>query len=225
MNNLSAFISLAWPQTEVKQVGVWYDKPMRWIGINKEGKYRVGHAACLLVDAESKKIHYFDFGRYHTPKKHGRVRSIETDPELQFPFEAEYNKGKITNLAQILQHIAGCKSTHGKGVMYAGVYYGADALKVKQKALEWQKKDAVPYGPFDKKGTNCSRFVASLAKAGISETNIQIKLWLPYTISPTPMYNIYHINNIGGYFEVKQSKVHFIPHKRNLKKYRYAFGG
>ena len=70
-------ITLAWPEGMVKSAGSWYDK-----FLSKNGKYRVGHSALLLIDSEKKKSHYFDFGRYHTPVGYGRARDVETDAEL-----------------------------------------------------------------------------------------------------------------------------------------------
>ena len=75
MENSATIIVLAWPDTKVVHEGKWYDIPMRWIGAIKDGHYKAGHAAFLLINNKSGDIQYFDFGRYHTPLKFGRVRS------------------------------------------------------------------------------------------------------------------------------------------------------
>ena len=62
----------------VISAGAWYD------GVaSTNGKYRVGHSAMLLVNGTTNRVHYFDFGRYHTPKGYGRVRDIETDADVE----------------------------------------------------------------------------------------------------------------------------------------------
>ncbi len=59
-------MSLAWPETKVAMEGKWYDEPMKWIGVIKNGKYNAGHAAFLLINHTNSEIYYFDYGRYHT---------------------------------------------------------------------------------------------------------------------------------------------------------------
>jgi hypothetical protein len=82
-NKYSGFaIAIAWPQTLCKQPGSWYDPLTGWLGISRNNYYRAGHAALVLVEGDTGKCHYFDFGRYHAPYQHGRVRSGETDPGL-----------------------------------------------------------------------------------------------------------------------------------------------
>ena len=76
-------IAIAWPQTYCKQPGSWYDPLTALLGINRNNYYRAGHAALVLIDIQGKKCHYFDFGRYHSPFQHGRVRSAETDHDLK----------------------------------------------------------------------------------------------------------------------------------------------
>ncbi|MBT6650195.1 MAG: hypothetical protein HOB54_02370, partial [Flavobacteriales bacterium] len=70
-------ITLAWPEGMVKASGAWYDNIL-----SQDGKYRVGHSALVLVNSTTNKVHYFDFGRYHTPEGYGRVRDIETDQDI-----------------------------------------------------------------------------------------------------------------------------------------------
>ncbi len=63
----ATIIALAWPDTKVIHEGKWYDTPMKWLGILKDGYYSAGHAAFLLVNHNNNDVHYFDFGRYQTP--------------------------------------------------------------------------------------------------------------------------------------------------------------
>jgi len=98
---------LAWPEGMVAGTGHWYDK----IASNN-GKYRVGHSAIILIESKTKSAHYFDFGRYHTPKGYGRVRDKETDLDLTLK-EVKIKNHKILNIEEILQNVFKIKSTSG----------------------------------------------------------------------------------------------------------------
>ena len=74
-NHTTGFaIALAWPETYCKQAGSWYEFITAALGINRNNYYKAGHAALVLVDGINKTCHYFDFGRYHSPFQHGRVK-------------------------------------------------------------------------------------------------------------------------------------------------------
>ena len=49
-------IALAWPEGMVTRAGAWYD-----FLFAKNGKYRVGHSALVLVQRKTGKLCYFDF--------------------------------------------------------------------------------------------------------------------------------------------------------------------
>ena len=107
-------IALAWPQTFCKQPGSWYDPLTLRLGFNINHYYRVGHAAVVLIDIEHQKCHYFDFGRYHTPFQNGRVRSAETDPELEMkttPVISNNNKS-IVNFRELVFELCQNKACH-----------------------------------------------------------------------------------------------------------------
>ena len=61
-----SIIVLAWPEAMVAGANSWYDKYL-----STKGKYRVGHAALILVNHAKEKLFYFDNGRYHTPAGFG----------------------------------------------------------------------------------------------------------------------------------------------------------
>lgn len=75
MNTKGSIIALAWPETKIIRNKKWYDKPMRWINILKNNHYTFGHAAIIILNHKTLEFKYYDFGRYHTPEKKGRVRS------------------------------------------------------------------------------------------------------------------------------------------------------
>ena len=91
-------IILAYPDTVVK--------PSRrdlisaflpYLGIGTKNGIQAGHAALLLIKKDKPEINYFDFGRYITTYKNGRVRSKETDVELHIPISAKFKKSSLTN--------------------------------------------------------------------------------------------------------------------------------
>lgn len=184
-------ITLAWPETLCKRAGAWYDYPMHHLGVSKNGYYRVGHAAVILVNPETGICQYFDFGRYHSPHGHGRVRSAESDHDLILRTQAifSHNKEGIDNLEDILCELYHNPSTHGTGMVHANTAkINFDKSLIYSKKL--QQKEFVPYGPFVRNGTNCSRFVSSVLKAGLPLSIQKLKLIFPLTISPTPIWNL-----------------------------------
>lgn len=190
-------IALAWPETDCKQAGSWYDFPLYYLGINRRGYYKVGHAAVVLVDNETKSCRYFDFGRYHAPYKHGRVRSGETDHDLRIKTKAVISSdgSGILNLKEILAELYNNGSTHGSGIIY-GTTARINFLEALVFAKLMQGREYIPYGPFIANGTNCSRFVNRVIRAGKPIPLQKFRLQFPLMLSPTPMWNL---RAIGGY--------------------------
>ena len=187
MADKGTLIALAWPGTLVVKEGKWYDTPMKWLGFLEDNHYKVGHAALLLVNHATGKVNYFDFGRYHTPMKKGRVRNEVTDPDLKLTTTAIFdNDATIENLNEVLTEVASNPSTHGSGEMWASLYNNINLGRARNYANELQDLGAVAYGPFDSKGTNCSRFVGQVACEVVNDPVINLLLRLPYTITHTP---------------------------------------
>lgn len=182
-------IALAWPETLCKQAGAWYDPLMRFLGLSKNYYYKVGHAAVVLIETKSGNCHYFDFGRYHAPFGHGRVRDAETDHDLIVSTKAEINTSTISNYTEILAELQTNPSCHGTGVLHAS-YCEIDFKKAYENAKKMQEQSPHKYGPFVWKGTNCSRFVRTTILKGNPAAFHKLKLKLPLTISPTPIGNI-----------------------------------
>lgn len=189
-------IAIAWPQTHCKQPGEWYDKLLPIIGINKYNYYKVGHAAVVLIDEINTKCHYFDFGRYHSPFQHGRVRSAVTDYDLKMktvPKIGSDNK-QLLNYEEILNELQNNIACHGEGDLHAS-YYTIDFKKAFEKANHMQKISPIPYGPFLTKGSNCSRFVNSVLNAGKPKWNKRLKLNYRVPFTPTPISNVRAFGN------------------------------
>jgi len=199
MSNRDFIIILAWPEGMVDAAGAWYDKIAAI-----DGKYRVGHSALCLVNSLDNKIHYFDFGRYHTPIGFGRIRDGETDPDVKIKESAIIKNNKITNIDKILIEISNNKSYHAKGNLYASIMRQTNFSKAFNFAKNWQTKGAMPYGPFVTNGTNCSRFVAKICIKSQPSTIKRLRFQFPFTISPSPKRNVSIGNN--NYYIVNKNK-------------------
>ncbi|NBC82881.1 MAG: hypothetical protein GVY19_05815 [Bacteroidetes bacterium] len=185
-------IALAWPQTYCKQPGAWYDPVTLLLGINHNHYYKVGHAALVLIDTNGAKAHYFDFGRYHAPYKHGRVRWAETDHELAIKTIPQFtDDGKqIVNDRDILEELQANNACHGEGNLIAS-YCPIDFEKALAKANEMIENSPIPYGPFQPHGSNCSRFVNTVIRAGKPDYRYLLKLKYCIPLTPTPKSNVH----------------------------------
>jgi len=221
MPNTGTIVALAWPDTKVIREGKWYDIPMIWTGFIKNNYWKVGHAAFLLINNTSGEVYYFDFGRYHTPIKHGRVRSRVTDPDIETKHKAIIKNGEVTNLEEILIERQANKACHGDGKLTASIVKNIDFDKAYTKVKEIQNREAVPYGPFELKGSNCSRLVVQVVVASTSNWLTKLLIRLPYTVSATPRSNNKVLNDLEYYYEVLDGKV--IKKKSKLYKLKKIF--
>ncbi|MBL4708588.1 MAG: hypothetical protein JKY48_09150 [Flavobacteriales bacterium] len=201
-----ALITLAWPQTLIPQENKWYDKLMQAIGILKDGYYKAGHSALVLIDYSTGIAHYFDFGRYHAPYQHGRVRDSWSDPDLVISTRAIINgAGGILNLEDILLELSKNRASHGDGRLEASVEENIDFNQSYSFTKNMQAKGAIKYGPLEINGINCSRFVAATGKASNINFLSQLALHFPYTISVSPMLNVRVIGNTGFKYSVENN--------------------
>ena len=183
-------IPLAWPEAPVRTAGGAYDKFLELFNLYRNGYYKAGHAAFLLINHENGNIDYFDFGRYISPDKNGRARSKETDPEVVFNLKAEIKDGSILNLNEIIKAIGAHSQTHGEGTLYAGIQEGINHYKATEYIKSVQAAPFTPYGPFVINGTNCSRFVAQTIAKSIKGSGI--KFLYPWYFTPAPLGNIFY---------------------------------
>ncbi len=196
-NHTGFAIAIAWPETYCKQPGYWYDEMMNFLGFSNNHYYKIGHAAVVLVDPETRKCHYFDFGRYQSPFQHGRVRSEATDDGLKMKIAALFSEdGKeIENLKEILTELQLNPECHGEGKIHAS-YSKINFHRAFSKAFYLQQISPIPYGPFRYKGSNCSRFVNSALIAGKPSwwKAFNLKYFVPLT--PTPINNVNSLENL-----------------------------
>ena len=187
-------IAIAWPDTLCKQAGAWYDGLMSALKFSQNNYYKVGHAAIVLIPENGEKCHYFDFGRYHSPYGHGRVRDAETDHDLAIKTAAKINGEAIVNFEEILAELLNNPACHGTGKIYAS-YCTLNFDKAIDKAKSMQEQSPFAYGPFLSKGTNCSRFVRTVVLVGKPKLGYRLKLKTPYSFSPTPKTNVDALTN------------------------------
>ncbi len=211
-------IMLAWPKTPAIQTGSWYEGLMKLLGFNKNGYYMAGHSAIFLVEPDIGHLNYFDFGRYHAPLGHGRVRDEITDPDLDIKTTARFNANRqIINLEEILLLFDANKDAfHGKSTMYASVYNGADVSKAYNFAKRLQNSSPIPYGPFKFGGTNCSRFTSSVFRAGNPGFWKKLRLLAPTSLTPTTLGNVLVVSSDGYFYEVENGTVE----KRKISFYK-----
>ena len=217
--NKDFIIVLAWPESVVSGTGAWYDK-----FFSKKGKYRVGHSAMALVNTDLKKIYYFDFGRYQTPKGYGRIRDIDTDPDTKIKTQPIIKNNTIINIKDVLIDICNNKSYHVKGKLYASIIKNVSFQSTHNFAKNWQLKGAIPYGPFVLSGTNCSRFVSKTIQSSGIGVFKKLRFKYPVTLSAAPKRNVsiankkYYIALKDRCIEINRSflKSYFIGIEKNI---------
>ena len=222
MKKEDSIIILAWPQTPVIAAMSWYDSFMKLLKINNNDFYIAGHAAAVLAECKTGNLRYFDFGRYHTPLLYGRIRDQEHDPDLKINIKAEFDDDKnITNVEEILKHLSQKHACHGEGKLYGSVYKGISFKNAYRWAKQFQSKGEIIYGPFELKGTNCSRFVNQIFRAGKPPFLIRLRLLLPLSLSPLTTTNVViaakktkTFYNVSEKAKLTKRKVNFITNLR-----------
>lgn len=217
MKKNDTIIVLAWPKTPVISAMAWYEWLMKLLRINKDDFYIAGHAAAILVEHKTGDLKYFDFGRYHTPLFYGRVRDEEHDPDLSINIKAKFdNDNNIINTKEILTLISQKHACHGEGNLYASFYKGINFNLAYNWAKKLQSREKIIYGPFELQGSNCSRFVNQVFRAGKPSFYIKIRLLLPLSVSPLTTTNVI----IGA----KKTKNFFIVSTNGkITKHKYNF--
>jgi hypothetical protein len=201
-------IVLAWPEGMVAGAGAWYDKIF-----STNGNYRAGHSALILVNSTTNQLHYFDFGRYHSPFGFGRVRDLETDPDISLKSKPVISENLIDNIKEILLETSNLEATHGHGRLYASILKNIDSNKAYEKAKAIQNMGLISYGPLTPSGTNCSRFVASIMLASKPDWATRLRLKFPFCLSPSPKRNVsiansnYHVVGAKSYKKINKSYI------------------
>lgn len=209
MDYTGKIISLAFPDTFVRFSDESFLTFLSYLGIGKSKYVKAGHAAFVLIENATGKAEYYDFGRYITPLGYGRVRSAETDAELEIPFRAEISAfGTIENLEQFLLWLeANPERTHGDGRLVASVCDYIDYEKARNYVLSVQDQGSIPYRAFGKIGSNCSRIVTDTILAGTNHPRIRRALCRNKKFTPSTVGNVEKSAMGNPLFEVKDGKV------------------
>lgn len=157
MLNTDFIITLAWPNGMIYSPGGVYDK---LLGSSK--RYKIGHTAFALIDSNSNKIFYFDFGRYHTPSSHGRVRDHKTDPNLCIEILADINDNSIRNINSIISEIN--QNVKQEEPLYYKVINHTNFKNCYYYSKFIQNYGLIKFGVFTNSTLNCGRFVYNVIK-------------------------------------------------------------
>jgi hypothetical protein len=217
-------VVLAYPDTFVKMSEEWICRFLPLVGLGTKEYIKAGHAALVLIENSSGKAHYYDFGRYITPKGYGRVRSAKTDVELEIPFIMQLDSQmNLENLNELLFWLeAYPHKTHGEGRLLASVCDMVDFEKAKSYTDTLQNNGSIPYGAFDKNGSNCARFVTETILAGTSEKKIHRALAFNKKFTPSTVGNVEKAASFGQVYEVFEGSIKPFKgsaFKENLKNY------
>jgi hypothetical protein len=220
-------IVLAWPDTTARADEAWY----RWfkkVGILKNLNFKVGHAAIILIDSQSGKLRYFDFGRYVTPRGYGRARSEKSDPKLTLKSRAiikrTYVNSDISNIAEIINELEHKKQdTHGNGELFYSIVQKFSFKKGTSFADKMVTGGSTIYSAFAPGNNNCSRFIQQVLAAGVPKDSlVWNNVMHPETFVASPVSNVVNatenhlvyrtLNGItrAEFMNRKQSRRHFI---------------
>jgi hypothetical protein len=224
MKHDGKIIVLAYPDTFVKMSEEWICRFLPLVGLGTREFIKAGHAALVLVSNHSGDAHYFDFGRYITPKGYGRVRGNYTDVELTIPTQAKISgSGAIENLDEILLWLdANQEHTHGSGRLLASVCDRIDYTKALDFILNLQGLGSIPYGAFAKNGSNCSRFVTDTLLAATDDPTIRKRLKWNKKFTPSTVGNVEKAATECPVYEVNNGTVTLFKgtaFKENIKNY------
>ncbi len=209
MKHTGTLLVLAFPDTFVTMSDEWICNVLPLVGLGTREYIKAGHAALMLVENKSGAIRYFDFGRYVTPKSHGRVRGANTDAELEVPIKAKFTKeGSLANTKELLLWLdANPDKTHGEGRLLASVCYSIDYEKAEAYILELQGRGSIPYGAFNKNGSNCSRFVTDTILASTTDMKVVKALKFNKKFTPSTVGNVEKAASLGEVFETFNGEV------------------
>lgn len=224
MKATGKIIAIAYPDTFVKMSTEFVCKVLPFLGIGTKEYIKAGHAALIIIDNKTGAARYYDFGRYVTPPGKGRVRGPNTDNELHIPFKAKLDKeGNLANTGQFLLWLdAHPHKTHGSGRIIASV---CDTINYNDSITyinQLQTKGSIPYGAFDKQGSNCARFVTDAILAGNHHSSISKALRWNKLFTPSTVGNVEKASLDNDVYEVINGVVEIYKGtalKENLSNY------
>ncbi|MEN8826177.1 MAG: DUF6695 family protein [Wenyingzhuangia sp.] len=217
-----AILVLSYPDTIVRPAYTEFSSRI-WpkLGIGGNHAVQAGHAALLLIHKNTQEVDYFDFGRYITSYGFGRVRSKDTDPELELPFKANFENDKLVNLSEMLLWLENnTEKTHGEGRLIVGLNTQIDydkAISFVEKLLALKE---LPYGAFVKNGSNCARFVADVLKSSCVNKSVLLRLKISNLLTPSPISNVIKGSTESDIYIVTDQKIGLYKNRSILREYR-----
>ena len=193
---------LAWPDTTIRGDEKWM-MFFKKLGLVKNLNFKVGHTGIVLVEKETGKLSYYDFGRYITPRGHGRARSEYSDPLLRMDTKAVFNPlGEILNLKEICEELHKMKDAiHAHGRMVFSVAKDINYSLAKSFGDRTVMQGSTPYGAVARGNNNCSRFITRLLQFSSIKYHPLHPIHFPETIKASPLSNIVNVR--------KDRKVYF----------------
>ncbi|MGJ1285215.1 DUF6695 family protein [Sphingobacterium spiritivorum] len=187
---------LAWPDSTIRGDEAWM-MFFKKIGIVKNLNFKVGHTGIVLISAASGELLYYDFGRYISPRGHGRARSKESDPRLAINFKARFDEhGKISNLENIVHHFESMREDmQGFGELYFSVAEDINFDQAKNYADRIVLQGSTPYGAVARGNNNCSRFITRLLFNSSQKYTWLHSINFPETIKSSPISNVVNANH------------------------------
>lgn len=201
-------IVIAYPDTYVRHSEEWVSKFLPYLGLGNKHYIKAGHAAQILINNENGAASYFDFGRYITPLGKGRVRSAKTDAELHLPIKASIENNVLKNLDQFLIWLdSNPQKTHGSGRLLASVCNEIDFELAYSYINNLQSEGSIPYGAFNKIGSNCSRFVTDTIINSTYNPKIKEVLKRNKKFTPSTVGNVEKASSDKNVYEVFKGKI------------------
>lgn len=185
-------IPISWPDKTALGDEKWMAF-FKQIGIVKNLHFKVGHAAILLIERNSGKILYYDFGRYMSPRGYGRARSVRFDPRLDIYTKAQVTQqGEVQNIDKILAELDEKEeATHGGGRTFLSICRQISFTKCVAYAEKLVAEGPVLYGALAKNNNSCSRFVAQVLTEGMDiDDKRRRKILYPECIKASPTSNV-----------------------------------
>jgi hypothetical protein len=210
---------LAWPETTIRGDEKWM-MALKKIGLVKNLHFKVGHTGVILIESKTGEMHYYDFGRYITPRGLGRTRSKDSDPRLHVESKAQIDPitHRIHNLESICEELEILKKpfqSHGK--LYFSIAEGISFKKAKAYADQQVRKASSPYGAIARGNNNCSRFITRLLEHASQKVSFFHALRWPETIKSSPLSNVVNAR--------KDREVYIYEPRWGLKKTRLSRWG
>ncbi|MBD1419967.1 DUF6695 family protein [Sphingobacterium chuzhouense] len=185
-------IPISWPDKTALGDEKWMAF-LKQIGIVKNLHFKVGHAAILLIERNSGRVLYFDFGRYLSPRGYGRARSALFDPRLEISTKAQITpQGEIQNVIEILEELCEKEeATHGGGRTFFSICKQVSFSKCVAYAEKLVAEGPILYGALAKGNNSCSRFVAQILAEGMDlDDKRRRKILYPECLKASPTSNV-----------------------------------